>query len=88
MEPDNRVTFGEAFEFILEDQSLSKIKASEMIGKTNAAVSRLISNKTSPSIDTALKTLEPFGYTIAIVKKDRKLTGKHFFLKGKPEDDE
>lgn len=88
MEDRNKVSFGEAFELIIKDQKLSKIEASKMIGKSNAAVSRLISDKTSPSIETALKTLEPFGYTIAIVKSDRKLNGKHFFLTNKTEDDE
>ena len=88
MGSQEKVSFGEAFETIIKEQNLSKIEAAKMIGKTNAAVSRLVSDKTSPSIETALKTLEPFGYTIAIVRNDRKLSGKHFFLKNKTEDDE
>ena len=71
--PNIKLTFGEILGRIISDQGLSKMAASKLIGKSDPAVHRLINNASSPSIDTSLKTLEPFGYTLAVIKKDASL---------------
>jgi transcriptional regulator with XRE-family HTH domain len=54
-----------------EKKGLSQRQLAEMVGIKQPAIARLESMKATPQIDTLFKILEPLGYTIKIVPKEK-----------------
>lgn len=54
-----------------EKKGLSQRQLADMAGIKQPALARLESMKATPQIDTVFKILEPLGYTIKIVPKEK-----------------
>lgn len=56
---------------VREKSGMSQKKLADLTGLKQPAIARLENLKATPKVDTLFKLLDPLGYTLAIVPKDK-----------------
>ena len=81
------ITFGEILSKIIKSQGISQAELAGQLGVSQMAVSKLIHDKNSPSIDRSLSIFSRLGYTIAVVPQDANLDESSFLIRKAKEEE-